>query len=218
MTPALLARQRGSSHTRLTMRRGLNTEALDRPFRKAAPTPRPQPRLCMADGCAAPGEYRAPKSRDRLNDYYWFCLDHVRLYNAGWDYCKGLDPDAIERELRMDATWRRPSWPLGLGDIHDPLGLLGGEGHRERRSQDHRMPSASPEARALAVLQLPIGSTYEEVRVRYKALVKQLHPDATGGNRDAEDQLKVVNQAYSTLKAAYAQLAQVTQTQATQSP
>ncbi|HKY95160.1 MAG TPA: J domain-containing protein [Kiloniellales bacterium] len=179
---------------------------MERPFRKAAVAAR----VCMAEGCAAAGEYRAPVSRDRLNEYYWFCLDHVRLYNATWDYCKGLDPDAIERELRMDATWRRPSWPLGLGDIHDPLGLLGGQGRRERRSQEGRMPAASPEARALAVLQLPVGVTFEEVRSRYKSLVKQLHPDATGGNRDAEDRLKVVNQAYGTLKAAYAQLSQAT--------
>jgi hypothetical protein len=188
------------------MRRGANLEALQRPFRKSGPASGPSPRCCMAEGCLAPGEYRAPKSRDRLNEYYWFCLDHVRLYNATWDYCKGLDPNAIERELRMDATWRRPSWPLGLGmDIHDPLGLLGGE---QRRSQDRPLPAASPEARALAVLELPVGVSFEEVRSRYKTLVKQLHPDANGGDRAAEDRLKVVNQAYGTLKAAYAQLAQ----------
>jgi curved DNA-binding protein CbpA len=58
------------------------------------------------------------------------------------------------------------------------------------------------------VLELPIGVSFEEVRSRYKALVKQLHPDANGGDRAAEDRLKVVNQAYGTLKAAYAQLAQ----------
>lgn len=187
------------------MRRGLNLEALERPFRKTAGAA--PPRCCMADGCAAAGEYRAPKSRDRLNEYYWFCLDHVRVYNATWDYCKGLDPDAIERELRMDATWRRPSWPLGLGvEIHDPLGLLGGEGHQERRQQ--RPVATTPEAKALAVLDLPVGSSFEEVRARYKALVKQLHPDANGGDRAAEDRLKVVNQAYGTLKTAHAQLAQ----------
>jgi len=191
------------------MRRGINLEALERPFRKAARSqPAPSGRCCMAEGCANAGDYRAPKARDRLNEYYWFCLDHVRLYNATWDYCKGLGPDAIERELRMDATWRRPSWPLGLGDIHDPLGLLEGQGRRERRAQERPLPSASPEARALAVLELAVGSSFEEVRSRYKALVKQLHPDANGGNRDAEDRLKLVNQAYGTLKTAYAQLAQ----------
>jgi hypothetical protein len=187
------------------MRRGLNLEALQRPFRKSGPAQR----CCMAEGCAAAGEYRAPKSRDRLDDYYWFCLDHVRLYNATWDYYKGLGPDAIERELRMDATWRRPSWPLGLGaEIHDPLGLLGGEPRRERQGQDRLLPAASPEAKALAVLNLAVGVSFEEVRSRYKALVKQLHPDANGGDRQAEDRLKVVNQAYGTLKTAYAQLAQ----------
>ena len=59
----------------------------------------------------------------------------------------------------------------------------------------------------MGVLELPVGASFDEVRVRYKALVKELHPDATGGNREAEERLKVVNQAYGTLKAAYAQLA-----------
>jgi curved DNA-binding protein CbpA len=42
----------------------------------------------------------------------------------------------------------------------------------------------------------------EEIRARYRALVKKLHPDANGGDKSAEERLKVVNQAYSTLKAA----------------
>jgi pimeloyl-ACP methyl ester carboxylesterase len=36
--------------------------------------------------------------------------------------------------------------------------------------------------------------------------VKQLHPDANGGDTSAEEQLKLVNQAYGTLKAAAAEV------------
>ncbi|MGH6945904.1 MAG: J domain-containing protein [Kiloniellales bacterium] len=46
--------------------------------------------------------------------------------------------------------------------------------------------------------------TLEEIKVRYKILVKRLHPDANGGDKAAEEHLKVINQAYSTLKSAWA--------------
>jgi curved DNA-binding protein CbpA len=33
-------------------------------------------------------------------------------------------------------------------------------------------------------------------------LVKRFHPDANGGDRDAEERLKLINDAYTTLKKA----------------
>ena len=39
-----------------------------------------------------------------------------------------------------------------------------------------------------------------EIKARYIKLVKQLHPDANGGNPEAEERLKSVNLAYTTLK------------------
>ena len=40
------------------------------------------------------------------------------------------------------------------------------------------------------------------IKARYKALVKQLHPDANGGDRSSEDRLRQIIQAYHYLKAA----------------
>src|SRR5208282_4681354 len=34
-------------------------------------------RACDHPGCVAGGEFRAPKSRLELHNYYWFCLEHV---------------------------------------------------------------------------------------------------------------------------------------------
>ncbi len=39
-----------------------------------------------------------------------------------------------------------------------------------------------------------------ELRARYKDLAKRYHPDATGGDRSAEERLKDINRAYSLLK------------------
>jgi hypothetical protein len=51
-------------------------------------TPRraPGPRICDHPGCDSVGEHRAPRSRAALHLFYWFCRDHVRAYNAAWNY------------------------------------------------------------------------------------------------------------------------------------
>ncbi len=171
--------------------------------------PATAPRACDAPGCDAAGEHRAPRDRSRLRDYYWFCLQHVREYNAAWDYFRGMGPEEIERHLREDAGWQRPTWPLGrLGRssldpaefLRDPLGVLEGgpkPAPRTRRKEDE----APPELRAaLGVLGLGWPVAPEELRARYKELAKRYHPDSTGGDRAAEERLKDINRAYSLLR------------------
>jgi hypothetical protein len=162
-------------------------------------------------GCGAPGEYRAPKSRDLLNDYWWFCLEHVRAYNASWDFYKGMSPGQIEAQLRADTNWNRPTWPLGrLGArldedlLRDPLhvlnaGLHGAPGRG--RSRDEAAGGAPSEMREpLATLGLGWPVTMDELKHRYHELAKQHHPDANGGDRQAEDRLKTINLAYAALR------------------
>ena len=38
-------------------------------------------RGCDHPGCQEVGQYRAPKSPDDLDEFLWFCKDHVREYN-----------------------------------------------------------------------------------------------------------------------------------------
>lgn len=156
------------------------------------------------------GEYRAPRSRTALTQYFWFCLDHVRAYNASWDFYKGMSPGEIEAQLRMDTSWQRPTWPLGrLGGgyseeelLHrDPLDLLaagrikrGGRAPAEHAPQELREP--------LATLGLNWPTTLLEVKTRYKELAKRHHPDANGGDRAAEERLKTINLAYAALRTS----------------
>ncbi|HET9018229.1 MAG TPA: molecular chaperone DnaJ, partial [Acetobacteraceae bacterium] len=81
--------------------------------RAYAPDPDAPGRCCDMPGCGGAGEYRAPKSRQSLREYWWFCLEHVRAYNAAWDFYKGMSPAQIEAEMRADTHWQRPTWPLG---------------------------------------------------------------------------------------------------------
>ena len=154
------------------------------------------------------GEYRAPKDRRHLSDYWWFCLAHVRAYNGSWDFYKGMTPGEIEAHLRADTAWNRPSWPLGrLGSagawdneaLRDPLHILNAAGvKRGPQRQGNHMPADLREP--LATLGLSWPTTLDAVKSRYKELAKRHHPDANGGSRDAEERLKTINLAYAALR------------------
>ncbi len=55
---------------------------------------------------------------------------------------------------------------------------------------------------ALDTLQLAHNATLNEIKARYKELVKRFHPDANGGDRGAEERLKQVIKAYGVLRAS----------------
>jgi hypothetical protein len=180
--------------------------------RDAAATP------CDWGGCAASGEYRAPKDR-RLADYFMFCLEHVRAYNARWDFHAGCSMADLEAEIRSAATWERPTWKLGtlgagfrsgrLGArMSDPFGFSAGtdfEDRKKARAEDAQARAtpggATARNRALKALELSGPVTLDALKERYKALVKKYHPDANGGSAEAEDRMKVINEAYQTLRA-----------------
>lgn len=179
------------------------SEHIHKPFQKA----RPEVRRCDAQGCGEEGLYRAPVSRERLRDYYWFCLDHVRDYNRAWNYFSGLSPEEVEILVRDDTVWQRPTWRFAGKsepryekgpEFADPYGFFGQE-EREARAQAPQ----TEEGKALTALGLAPEVTFEEIRARYRVLVKLHHPDANGGDKEAEERLKVINRAYATLKAVY---------------
>jgi hypothetical protein len=180
-----------------------------------APEPPPSPRCCDLPGCTGAGEYRAPKGRDKLNEYFWFCLDHVREYNKSWDYYAGMTPEEIEKALRLDTTWQRPTWPMGNWRARERAmreeamrqyhfrngGRAEGEDEEDLSPARRRMRTA--EAEALATLSLEPPVSFEQIKARYRELVKIHHPDTNGGDKQAEERLKQINLAYTTLKASY---------------
>ena len=178
----------------------------------------PPARSCDHPGCLAAGDYRAPKSRLDLHDYYWFCLDHVRAYNSAWNYYAGMSDTEIEAEIRHDTVWQRPTWRLGdrhgpgyADRVRDCFGIFSGSPERPeargRRKNDQGRDSAgralSAREQALAVFEIEPPFTLVRLKARYKTLVKLHHPDAHGGDKAAEEKLKIINQAYATLKAGY---------------
>jgi hypothetical protein len=168
---------------------------------------------CDHPGCREPAGYRAPRSPDDLKSYYWFCLDHVQAYNRAWNYYADWDEEEIEAQIRFDTQWQRPTWPLGgrggfdfehrPDSLEDPFEMFV---EARARAQEQRARQEAPatlrglEEQALATLDLAPPVTQDRLKSRFKELVKKLHPDANGGDKTAEEQLRLVIEAYATLK------------------
>jgi hypothetical protein len=194
----------------------LNSRIFDRirvkrePAQAASPD---QPR-CEFPGCNAPGGHRAPMGRLREGQYFSFCLDHVREYNATYNYFNGMSPEDVALYQRDALVGHRPTWSMGSnrgtkgfredgGDqvwTSDPLGM----------SRPRRRPACTEPAkpryglaalRALDQLGLDETADAAAIKARYKDLVKRLHPDANSGDRSNEDKLREIIRAYNYLKS-----------------
>src|SRR5256885_10134724 len=70
--------------------------------------------LCQWPGCACEATHRAPKGRLRENQYWRFCLGHVREYNHSYNYFAGMSDDAVARYQKDAVTGHRPTWRMGF--------------------------------------------------------------------------------------------------------
>lgn len=169
-----------------------------------------EPRHCEWPDCDGLGEYRAPRSRDDLNSYRWFCLDHIREYNRSWNYYAGMTDDEVEADVRRDTVWHRPTWQLGtnprayrLNDLNDPFGLFADAEEPAPEGVRPRPPLGTEEEKAYKTLGLEYPVTEADVKARYKELVKRYHPDAAGNGGRSDDRIKEINGAYRVLRKTF---------------
>jgi len=180
------------------------------------PPPPANAPACQWTGCASVGTHRAPKGRTRERAYWHFCLQHVRDYNQSYNYFAGMSEDAVARYQKDAVTGHRPTWKMGLngaadrfhgGEMpSDPFDVMrefgGGVRARPERPKPEARPIHNAERKAFDTLGLEIDAAAEEIKARFKELVKRHHPDANGGDRSTEDRLVAVIQAYNYLKSA----------------
>jgi hypothetical protein len=184
---------------------------------------RAQHPCCEWPGCSGAATHRAPKGRDRENEYWRFCLGHVREYNHSYNFFAGMSNDDIARYQKDAVIGHRPTWKMGMNGgrpttrsysarfqpnlegADDPLNLFrhfgpdsaGGDRLRQRETRVIR----NAERRALDTLGLDPGATAADIKLRFKILVKRHHPDSNGGDRSTEDRLREIIQAYKYLKS-----------------
>jgi len=168
-------------------------------------------RVCQHDGCDLPGKYRAPRAPDVLDDFYWFCQQHVREYNLKWNFFDGTTEAEINAQQSKDKVWERQTRPmtdpearawsrLGIEDPHQVLGANATQNPGKNATGTRRLPPT--ERRAIDILDARDHWSKTEVRKAYKALIKVLHPDMNGGDRSQEEQLQQVVWAWDQIKVS----------------
>lgn len=182
---------------------------------------------CNWKGCTKPGEHRAPKGRNREGEYYNFCLEHVRAYNKNYNYFSGMSDEQVSDYQESALTGHRPTWKLGVNkagtpdtedtattnnksknaydydfESEDAFDLFN-DTKAQKTSQSEtkrRRPVRKLERKNLRTLNLDDNATAEDIKTKFKDLVKKHHPDLNGGDRSSEDRLREIIQAYNYLK------------------
>lgn len=162
---------------------------------------------CEVQGCPYAGEYKAPYSQDELSRYRWFCLPHVRDYNANWDYFTGMQSQEIEDFMKDAMFGHRPTWKINQQKLTEENleaalhAMLHGtrQGASERKKQAAARSISEEERKALAVLDLQGEVTLQAIKKQYKLLVKKHHPDVNKGDKRSEERFKRITKAYHDL-------------------
>lgn len=176
-------------------------------------------RQCQWRDCGEAGEFRAPGDRtpgfDGPGEYRWFCLDHVRQFNAGYDFFAGMNSEEILRAQSPVHGWESQARafratagidePPRWADFADPLDAIAARIRKRRPAERADGTVVTPdERRALDVMGLALDADRKDLRSRYSQLVRRFHPDRNGGDRSMEGRLREVVEAYQLLRKARA--------------
>jgi len=181
-------------------------------------------RECEKPGCGEEGEFRAPgrvrPGFDGPGEWRWFCLDHVREFNAGYDWFAGMSAEEIYAAQSPAAGWasetrafRADGGVAGMprwADFADPLDAIGARAQDMRKRARNRQETAQAESQrmspleraALETMGLTSSDDRKQLRRRYSELVRRYHPDRNGGDRSHEGRLQRVVEAYQLLRRA----------------
>lgn len=191
---------------------------------KPGAKPEPQVKSCQWRGCTNAGNHRAPMGRGHEGKYYLFCESHVRQYNASYNYFDGMSDKDVEKFQKDAITGHRPTWKTGTagwapssgdrtgggegfetakGRRNDPSGFANWRAKRTAAPEEEPRRYVRPlERKALEALNLDETARSDDIKARFKDLVKRHHPDANGGDKSSEDRLREIIQAYNQLKSA----------------
>lgn len=163
-------------------------------------------RQCDWEGCTEKGLYPAPRSSGKLNEYRWFCLKHIRIYNKNWDYFKDKSDEEVHDYKINSLYGHRKTWAMGIDaekrvkNMHDTSEKILSSMFDDE-DWGSKVPIRLPEdiRNALATLNLLYPITKKEIKKKYKELVKIHHPDMNNNCKNSEETFKKLTESYKIL-------------------
>ena len=160
-------------------------------------------KICNFPGCELEGDYRAPTGYESLNDYQWFCLEHIKEFNKSWNYHNKMNSDEIENDIRFDTIWRRPTKSFGSGAKFYNFSINGEDMGSFENPNDKQSGHSNKLLWSLSKLDLDIKTDLNLIKKRYKELAKKHHPDIKGNSKNSIDKFREIVEAYNYLLERY---------------
>jgi len=165
--------------------------------------------ICDWNNCNNIGQYRAPIERDNSKKYRLLCLKHIKEFNKNWNYFEKMNDAEILEFIKSDMTWHKPTQNFSAQDnffkilwnnaLKEDLNKNGIDKNHAKIAQ---LNFSNKDLKAFDILGLDVTINWENIRSKFKKLVKKFHPDMNSGNRKFEEKLKVITLAYTQLKRA----------------
>jgi len=162
--------------------------------------------ICDWENCKELGKYKAPIEKDNSRNYRLLCLDHIKIFNKKWNYFENMNENEIEFFLKSDITWHKKTKKFSSQDnffnilwnnaLNEKVNIFGSEDFKEFKKSN----LSQTDKDAFEIMGLNYSSSWEEVQIKFKKLVKKYHPDKNHGNKILEDKLKKITLAYTQLK------------------
>lgn len=179
------------------------------PRRKKIEEPADSGHPCSWAECRNPGNFKAPRHRDRPGDYQWFCEQHIAEFNKNWDYFRGMSQEdiyAFQKDAHLGGE--RPTWDVNqhAANLHQKMNEAYARmfaGSKEAKGAFVDVPVTAKARDALAVMDLDHPADKKTIKTQYRELVKKYHPDMNQGNARAEETFKKITIAYQFLMDHY---------------
>ncbi|HCU06823.1 MAG TPA: hypothetical protein DIC42_04490 [Holosporales bacterium] len=171
---------------------------------------RTQYKYCDYQGCNKEGIHKAPRAAQQIanhhdsSQWYWFCLDHVREYNASWRFYNGMTEEQAQQSVYDDQHWNKETWAIGSDAsaaaymtqpymYQDPFQMFA------HNQNGHHIQLTQEQLESLNILKLSYPYTSDQLQSAYRTFVKRNHPDLKK-TKDSEENIRAINNACQVLK------------------